>query len=229
MTPPIIVLFDIDGTLLSSGHAGRRSLERGFAEITGNDTAARSFAYSGMTDREIVRKALGIAGETPLTSRIDEIMERYLTILEGELQQASDFRVLPSVEETLNALEPLAHVASGLGTGNVERGARLKLGRANLWHRFDFGGYGSDSEVRSELIAKGAERGANKLGVAVSACRVVVIGDTPRDIEAAFAVGAECLAVATGRHSLEALLPHKPTLGLPNLSHADALPFILGR
>jgi len=192
---PTIALFDIDGTLISCGGAGRAAMERAFAERLGRSDVG-SFNYGGMTDRAIVRAATVAAGRHDDDAILDELLGQYLAHLEVELQRQERFRVLPGVVELLDALVTHAHVAIGLGTGNLETGARLKLHRGGLWHRFAFGGYGSDHEDRGRLLAAGASRGAAKLGVPDA--RVVVIGDTPRDIHAARAIGAEVIAVATG-------------------------------
>jgi phosphoglycolate phosphatase-like HAD superfamily hydrolase len=128
----------------------------------------------------------------------------------------------------LERLAGYEHVALGLGTGNVERGAQIKLGRARLGRHFSFGGYGSDSAERAELLRAGAERGAARLGVSVVTCRVVVIGDTPRDVAGAQAIGADCLAVGTGGHEAAALQALGATCGVANLAESAAFEFILG-
>jgi phosphoglycolate phosphatase len=131
------------------------------------------------------------------------------------------------VEAALDAAEARG-CAIGLGTGNVREGARLKLERVGLHHRFAFGGFGCDHELRAELIRVGAERGARALGAPLEACRVVVIGDTPKDIAAAQAIGAECLAVATGTFTTADLTAHAPTRVVADLAEAGALAALLG-
>ena len=118
-------------------------------------------------------------------------------------------------------------MALGLGTGNMREGARIKLGHAGIYHRFSFGGFGDDSIDRPEILAAGAQRGAAHLGLPLPACRVVVVGDTPKDVAAAQAIGAECIAVATGMHSVAELEAHRPTLACQDLNdqRADAVLF----
>ncbi len=201
---PTVALFDIDGTLITCGGAGRTSMERAFGEVLGRSDTG-SFPYGGMTDPAIARQATRAAGHLDEAALLHRVLERYLGHLEGELARSEGYRVLEGVLTLLEALEPHAHVAVGLGTGNLETGARLKLVRGALWHRFSFGGYGSDHEDRARLLARGVERGAAKLGCSVGAVRVVVIGDTPRDVSAARAIGATVVGVTTGSYDEAAL------------------------
>ncbi|HYQ16403.1 MAG TPA: HAD hydrolase-like protein, partial [Polyangiaceae bacterium] len=119
-------------------------------------------------------------------------------------------------------------MALGLGTGNVLEGARLKLEHVGLYHHFGFGGFGSDHELRVELIRKGAERGAASLGQPLNACRVVIIGDTPKDIDAARGIGAESIGVGTGSFSAAELRAHGATHSFDDLATPAALQALLG-
>ncbi len=203
MTKARLVLFDIDGTLLSGDGSGRRSMARAFEQLCGRPDAAE-FPYDGLTDRAIARRGLERAGRAPDEAGIDAVIERYLQRLPEELAAAPGFRVLPGAAAAIDA----AHEgggAIGLGTGNVARGAAHKLARAGLHERFAFGGYGDDGEAREVLLAAGIARGAARLGRAVQECRVLVVGDTPLDVKAARACGASCLGVATGRSDVATL------------------------
>jgi phosphoglycolate phosphatase-like HAD superfamily hydrolase len=117
--------------------------------------------------------------------------------------------------------------AVGLGTGNLRAGAQVKLERVSAYHYFPFGGFGCDAEVRSEVIRVGAERGAEQLGKPLSDCRVVVIGDTPKDVAAAQALGAESIGVGTGPYSPEALLDCGASHAFADLSAPGALEALL--
>lgn len=194
---PTIFLFDIDGTLLSSGGAGRRAVERAFDELHGHPEACDGFSMAGMTDRAIVRAGLRAIGREGDDGEVDALLDAYLARLDEEVARAEGYMVHAGIDEAL-ALATTRGFAVGLGTGNVERGARIKLSRGDLWRRFAFGGYGSDAEDRAELLRIGAERGAARLGAHRSHCRVVVIGDTPRDVEAGRAIDAEVVGVGTG-------------------------------
>ncbi len=216
MLRPTVLLFDIDGTLVSSGGAGRRAMERAFAELYGSAAPLR-FTFAGMTDRGIVRTGLDASDATITEAAIDAVIERYLALLPAEVQGASDYATLPGVTDLLCALTDWRHIAVGLGTGNVERGARIKLAPVQLNDHFAFGGFGCDHEARERLIAAGITRGAARLHKEPGDCRVVVVGDTPRDVQAALANSAECIGVATGRYSVSELAAAGATVACENL------------
>lgn len=201
MLRPTVLLFDVDGTLITTGGAGRRAIERAFSALHGGD-GALAFSLGGMTDRGIVRAGLRERGLPDGEAAIDALLEHYLVHLGDEVSRAESYGAHPGVRELLDAAQALGDdVTVGLGTGNIARGAELKLARVDLWHRFSFGGFGSDHEERAEILRIGAERGAERLGLPRAACRVVAIGDTPRDVAAAHAAGAVCVGVATGSYS----------------------------
>lgn len=201
---PTIVLYDVDGTLISTGGAGRRAIERAF-EAAFERTATFEFSFAGMTDRAIVRGGLRGASLPDDDDHIDRVMDVYLEVLRAEVRKTPRYLVHPGIVESIEQLLGFSEVAVGLGTGNIEAGARIKLERAGLNRYFDFGGFGCDAEDRAELIGAGARRGAHRLGRTVEECRLIVIGDTPKDAAAAHANGGDCLAVATGGASREAL------------------------
>jgi phosphoglycolate phosphatase-like HAD superfamily hydrolase len=218
---PTVLLFDIDGTLLETGGAGRRAIESAFEAHFGRRDACASIRFGGMTDRAITRQALLAIGEAPSDATIDRILETYLERLAREIARPSSYRVFDGVGAALDACEKRGRVAIGLGTGNVRAGAKIKLDRAGLFERFAFGGFGCDAEDRAELLRVGAARGAERLEARLSDCRVVVIGDTPRDIAAAKAIGAEVVAVATGPFSVGELAACEPTAVVPSLADAS--------
>ena len=225
---PTVYLFDIDGTLITSGGSGRRAMIRSFEHALGRESLTLSFSFAGMTDRMIIRQGLTELGLPDGEDTIDIILKDYLQILESEVQVAEQYAVHPGVHEALDGLFGKENVALGLGTGNVEDGARIKLRCVNLNHYFDFGGFGCDAEAREELILRGAERGAEKLGLPREDCRVVVIGDTPRDIEAARAIGAQCIAVSTGGVSHAILEEWEPDWLFRDLREEGAFSALLG-
>jgi phosphoglycolate phosphatase-like HAD superfamily hydrolase len=224
---PTVLLFDIDGTLVWTGGAGRRAMEATFLAMTGAREAV-SFTFAGMTDRAIVRAGLENAGRPVDEASIDRLIGTYLELLTETVRSATDYGVYPGIQQALDAVRGLASFAVGLGTGNVEPGARIKLGRVELADEFAFGGFGSDHEDRARLLAIGATRGAERLGVLREACRVIVIGDTPRDVQAALAIGAECVAVGTGGDSPESLVACGATRAFADLAAPGALEALLG-
>ena len=198
----LLILFDIDGTLLWSGGAGVRALEVAFEELFAIPRAMQGVRCDGMTDPAIARAVLsprGLASE----GNILRILDRYADCLERSLESGSGFRLLPGVWALLSHLEGRPDVRCGLATGNLERGAVAKLRRGGLERFFSFGGYGSDAEDRAELVRTGIARGRKLAGRIEAAA--LVIGDTPRDVLAAQSAGARAAGVASGHYTLEEL------------------------
>lgn len=224
---PTILLFDIDGTLITSGGAGRRAMERAFEERYGDREACR-FRYDGMTDLRIARQTLVTLGVEPTREAMDESIRLYLRFLVEEIARTDHalYRLHEGITAALTAARARGH-GIGLGTGNVHEGARIKLERVGVFAEFAFGGFGSDAEDRTELLRHGAERGARHMGATLDACRVVVIGDTPKDVAAARGVGAECIAVGTGSFSVPELAAAGAKYAFASLSAPGALEALL--
>lgn len=220
-----VYLFDIDGTLVESDGQGREAMEAAFESVTGHRLA--SFSFGGMTDPGIVREGLLGAGLAHDDETVDAVLSAYVDRL-PQMMNPLRCRRIDGVDEALAVAEAHPTAAIGVGTGNVEMGAHFKLAAVGLMERFAFGGYGSDAENRAELLRVGADRGAARLGRDTSSCEVVVIGDTPRDVDAARALGARCLAVATGACSLADLLGSEPDLAVETLQDDRALAFLAG-
>ena len=225
---PTILLFDIDGTLVSMKGAGRRALARAFGAELGRPDVFDGFEFAGMTDPAIVRHGLAVAGAATDPATIERLLAAYVACLRDEVRRSIDCIVHPGVEALLAAAARAPGVAIGLGTGNVRAGAEAKLERLGLYHRFAFGGFGCDHEERPRLLGIGAERGAAHLGTARDACRVVVIGDTPRDVAAAAAIGAEAVAVATSAFGVDGLRAAGAVAAFPDLTASGVLEAVLG-
>lgn len=198
---PTIALFDIDGTLLRAGGAGRRAVELALGEVLvgmEQEVSLQSVEFAGRTDPWIVRTALTQYGVAADDSLIDDVLRRYVAHLPRELELASAFEVLPGVVSLLSELSERDDLVMGLGTGNTEPAAYAKLARGGLDSFFTFGGFGSDHGDRPELLRTALERGLERAGARAHGVRVVVIGDTPYDVAAAHAIGARCVAVSTG-------------------------------
>ncbi len=225
---PTILLFDIDGTLITTGGVGRRALVKTFEALYGRPDACSSFSFSGMTDRAIARQALVAISIEPTEASIAAVLTRYLELLSVEVKQSdrAKYRVHPGMAEAVNA-GLAASMAVGLGTGNIREGAMTKLRQVELHHLFRFGGFGDDHELRPELIRRGAQRGAEHLGVALEEARVVVIGDTPKDVSAAQAIGALSLGVGTGEYTAAQLLEHGATWAFDSIAAPGAIELML--
>lgn len=196
-----IALFDIDGTLLRAGGAGRRAVEIAIEEVLGsseNSINLESVEFAGRTDPWIVHAALMGFGISADDAMIAEVLRRYALHLPKQLELATAFEVLPSALAVLSALSDRDDVVLGLGTGNTEPAAYAKLARGGLDSFFSFGGFGSDHTDRPELLRVGLKRGLQRARVEREDAYVVVIGDTPHDVAAASAIGADCIAVTTG-------------------------------
>lgn len=202
---PTVLLFDIDGTLVSTDGAGRRALGAAFETVVGRATVVPGLEFAGMTDPYIVREALRAMEIAAEPDVIRTVLDVYVERLREELAAPGTVTVHAGVPRVLDAVANLPDVAVGLGTGNVEPGAWAKVGAGGIGGAFAFGGFGSDDEERPGLLRIGAARGAVRLGADAGDCRVVVIGDTPRDLAAARAIGAECVLVATGRFGVAEL------------------------
>ena len=211
-TPNRLILFDIDGTLLTAGGAPRRAFRRALIEHFGTDGDEARTDFSGKTDPEIVYELMSGAGfgDDRIEARIGALFDHYLDELERELEGEAGHRLHPGAADVVEALAADPRVVLGLVTGNVERGARLKLERFDLWRRFAVGAFGSDDRERDRLPAIAMERARRLTGRPFEGRDTVVIGDTPADVRCARAAGAMAVAVASGsptRSQLEASAP----------------------
>jgi phosphoglycolate phosphatase len=220
-----LVLFDIDGTLLWTDGAGRRAMEGALSHVFGSAGDPR-YRYDGKTDVQIARELMRAEGhgDDAIDARLHAVLDGYLERLRRELDAgARHIQLLPGVRELLDALEPRPDVVLGLLTGNVALGAEAKLTAAGLdFRRFRVNAFGSDREHRPLLPAVAQRRARELLGHDFGGEDVVVIGDTPADIDCARSIGARTVAVATGRYSVEELAEHDPSAVLRDLSDTDA-------
>ncbi len=224
---PNVILFDIDGTLITAHGAGGRAFTRALRDEVGPD-AELTLTFAGGTDRGIARQGLEGAGVEASEEVVDRVLTTYIEYLLEAMKDTSKYTVFSGVVEMLDELHGRQGFAIGLGTGNIERGARIKLAPAQLNGYFDFGGFGCDAEDRADLIRIGATRGATRLGAEFEQCRVLVIGDTTRDVAAAQAIGAECLGVTTGGASRDELMDCGATACVNDLTDPSALRLVLG-
>ena len=224
--PFAALLFDIDGTLLRAGGAGRRAFGRAMEDLVGPlAEAVADMKFDGMTDRMIVREALSLSTRDYDEALAGAILARYLEHLPGELDSPA-FRVLPGAADTLGALHARG-AAMGLCTGNLALGARLKLRHAGLEGYFDWSpaglhGFAEDGEARARLVAAAVRRVAAAAGRDVAPAEVLIIGDTPRDVLAAREVGCAVLCVATGNFDAATLRDCGPDCVAETLQHPEA-------
>ena len=200
-----LLLFDIDGTLVLTGGAGIRALNRAFCQVVGIVNALDGIRLHGKTDPAIVREIFSARGALQNADSYDQILAAYVEFLPEEVQQSENYRVLPGILRFLQDFQGRSDLAFGLATGNVEAGARIKLARGNLNPFFAFGGFGSDAENRTELVRRAAHNGSRLAGVTIDANDIFVIGDTPRDIAAGREAGYRTVGVATSDYSTEDL------------------------
>jgi phosphoglycolate phosphatase len=218
------VLFDIDGTLISTGGASDRAWKRAFKELQGVDVDVPAVTGKGVPDPEVGRVVFEkTIGREPTEEEAEALMRRRLDHLPEEVESSPGFVVKDGVVELLDKLIDDG-ILLGLTTGNVEEAAHIKLARANLNRYFSFGGYGSDSPDRIELTRKALERAELVSGITLDRNRCFSCGDTPRDVEAGHGAGIRVVGVATGEYTAEELVEagadaviHSLVEGLPLL------------
>ena len=218
------VLFDIDGTLISTGGASDRAWKRAFKELQGVDVDVPAVTGKGVPDPEVGRVVFEQAiGREPTEEEAEALMRRRLDHLPEEVENSAGFVVKDGVVDLLDRLIDGGRLL-GLTTGNVEEAAHIKLARANLNRFFSFGGYGSDSPDRTELTKKALVRGEIVSGRTLDRDRCFSCGDTPRDVEAGHGAGIRVVGVATGEYTAQELIEagadaviHSLVEGLPLL------------
>jgi phosphoglycolate phosphatase len=200
-----ILLFDIDGTLVSTGGAGAVAWKRAFDELYGIPADIGEYTDAGMTDPDVGAKTFeGVFNRDPTPHELAQLVQRRLEYLPEAVSESQGYKVLPGVPERLKQLSRDGHLL-GIITGNGDGAAHIKLQRANLNRWFTFGAYASAGVDRAGIVRRAVERGEAMLGEDVPNAEIYVIGDTPLDIQAAHAVECTAIAVATGRYDRAAL------------------------
>jgi phosphoglycolate phosphatase len=220
---PALVLFDIDGTLILSGRAGLRGLQRALEDLYGRPGALEGVPIAGRTDRAIVRDVLLAIGHEPTGPAIERLREVYLDHLRREIVKPVEAPsgVLPGVAALLDELHGRTGVGVGLLTGNFEQGAEIKLSHFVLWRRFSFGAFGDDHVDRRDLVPVALARARAAGHPTPPLSRVVIIGDTPLDVDCAHAHGARAIGVATGGFSRADLEAAGADLVVDSLADVD--------
>lgn len=211
------VLFDIDGTLIRTGGAGVRAFARAADRLHGLPEGTEHMVFHGRTDTSLVREYLRYHGLPETDGEMGRFLETYLGLL-GEMLGVHAGETCPGAREFIASCQAMeSPPLMGLLTGNVRRGAELKLRAHGLWELFETGGYGDDHEDRDEVAAAAMRRVMERLGRTVRPRDVLVVGDTPRDVRCARSVGARVLAVATGGFGLEQLRACEPDWAVATL------------
>jgi phosphoglycolate phosphatase len=227
MTKTKLVLFDIDGTILWSGGAGEQALRDALRERFGRDDDLGKIEIAGNTDAKIARQIFALHGIEPTPENLTEFLDGYLFRLEALLPRTNGY-LLPGIVQLLEKLRALPHVAVALLTGNLARGAELKLAHYGVWHFFEFGAFADDHHDRNELGRFACARARDAHGGEFSGDSIFVLGDTPHDIACGRAFGAKTVGIATGNYSREQLAKCEPDFAFDDLSDADRVIATLG-
>ncbi len=212
-----LLLWDIDGTLVWTGKAGEVAMNRALQDVFGTEGDIQAVDYAGRTDRWIFKAMMNHYGFGEDPAKIHDYMEAYLTALQEELPRRQG-EVLGGVLEILEWVAQQPHLHQGLLTGNLTRGAEMKLTHYDIWHFFEFGAFADDSEIRNDLGPVALQRAMEHAGATFAPHDVYIIGDTPHDIACGKVIGAKTIAVATGKFSIDELQQHDPDYSLPTLS-----------
>jgi phosphoglycolate phosphatase len=217
-----LILWDIDGTLIVSHGAGVRAMERAFEHRFGLKADLGKIDWAGRTDTWITGEVLRQNGIPPTPENCHDYLETYVELLPGELREGPQGRVLPGVLELLETLHQRPDIAQGLLTGNLRRGAELKLTHYQVWHYFEFGAFADDSPLRNDLGPHALRRAQEKHLQEFTPDQTFIIGDTPHDVECGQVIGARTIAVATGQYGFAELATHLPTAVFDNFSDTGA-------
>lgn len=212
-----VILFDIDGTLIRSGGAGKHAMERALRSAFGLTEVKDEVPYSGRTDCAIARDLLRVHGLEPTPANQQALHDAYLAKLPESLKDRGG-NVLPGVNAVLQELKGRPNVVLGLLTGNIRTGARTKLGHFGLWDYFACGGFGDEHFDRDDVARMALSEVRSHTGRDIDPTDIWVIGDTPLDVKCARAIGAKAIAVATGWHPVEELTACSPDHCFTDLS-----------
>jgi phosphoglycolate phosphatase-like HAD superfamily hydrolase len=213
------VLWDIDGTLLTTGGAGAVAWQRAFEELYGVEANIDEHTRAGMTDPEITEIIFDeVVGRKGTPEEHAAVVAKYLDHMPGAVAESTGYEVKPGIAETLARLADEG-VAQGVVTGNVEPAARIKLARGDLDKYFSFGGYGSDERDRVKLTERAIERGGEIVGAPLDRAATISVGDTPRDVSAGHGAGIRVVGVATGSYKIEELEEAGADWALENVTH----------
>ncbi|WP_432401943.1 HAD family hydrolase [Wukongibacter sp. M2B1] len=204
----ILLIWDIDGTLIDSKGSGRRAMDEAFLNLFNIKEGFKGVNMAGRLDSQIIKKAFEI-------NKIEEMdfvrfLDKYEEMLKKELKCNTSSKVLPGINEILESTSSQENLFHVLGTGNCERGARLKLSHLGLDKYFEIGGFGDEDAKRWQIIKKAIDKAKTFYKADFSMKQIYVIGDTPLDIECGKILGIKSVAVATGGYSCDELEQYEP-------------------
>ncbi|WP_141734971.1 HAD family hydrolase [Oligoflexus tunisiensis] len=215
-----VLLFDIDGTLVRAGGAGKAALARALTELHAIEQPFVDISFGGRTDQSIARELFD-RHEIPWTPEAgQEYLDLYASYFHEALQNQAPI-LLPGVRELLQKLHDDGRHFMGLLTGNIERCAQIKLEAFHLWPYFHFGGFGDHHEDRAEIAAEAFRRAERLCGRELRPHEVLIIGDTPADVRCARAIGADVLIVGTGPVARAAIDEAEPDFFHDDLSRLE--------
>ncbi len=210
-----VVLFDVDGTLIKAGKAPRKAFERAILEVWGKHVSLDNVSFLGMTDISILKKILE-KNRLHLQKDLEEkFWTKYPVFLKKYIKEERDKKLLPGITEILKTLKDI-EIELGLLTGNIKKGAKIKLETFNLWHYFSFGAFGDEKEKREDLVPLAMKRAEKILGEKLKIENFLIVGDSIPDILCGKKHGIRTVIVGTGWEKEENLLKHSPFLYIQN-------------
>lgn len=215
------VFFDVDGTLIRTGGAGKEAFVRTLSSVFGIHGVAERIEFAGRTDLSLVREMFTLGGIEPSQENFKRFFDAYPFWLDYLLRR-SNGGVIPGVHEFIAELHRVPNPpVLGLLTGNIRLGAEIKLRHFGLWDIFQVGAFADDAEDRAQIARTARERASRLIGKELAGSEILVVGDTPRDVQCARAIGAIALGVLTGGASRNQLAAEKPDLLVDNLRQVD--------
>ena len=221
-----LLLFDIDGTLITSGGAGEAALKDAMRSRFDVEENLDGIILAGATDARIARELLQKHSIAVSPENVAALLETYLGHLNERIGR-HDGKLLPGILPLLNSLSERTDAVLALLTGNVSRGAEIKLTHYGVWDFFEFGAFADDHHDRNELGKFARERALERHGEEFPPSQIYVIGDTPKDIECGRAIGAFTVAIATGHYSSAELRDHAPDFLFEDLSDTERVVALL--
>jgi len=217
-----LILFDIDGTLVNTGHAGTRAFAHTFATEFNLHHGSERMKFAGRTDVSLVREFFRIHGLDESPAHFRQFFDRYVFWLDYIIGLATNGHACPGALDTIRDLQSWPHPpVLGLLTGNIQLGAEIKLRRYGLWEFFEFGGFADDHEDRNHIAVAALQRGRRVLGPGLQPQEIIVVGDTPYDVRCGKFIGAKILAVATGGSKVEELRACDPDWVVEDLTRVN--------